>query len=172
MLTLEERIKADGYEGAEPVMFFGGPFSNFSAHGVVLPNPWTGRMVRYPTGEHRFQAMKATTKSHHDFVLAKGHPSKAKEAGRSINLRDGWGSDYGDLCWYVMVETVVAKAMQHADVMRALTETMGRPIYEDSPTDAIWGVRTAPETGTGPGDFRGKNLLGRAWMRARTVLVP
>lgn len=163
-VTLEQRVHADGYRQAEPVVFYGGPFSNFSRHPITLVNPFTGKLREYMTGEHRFQAMKARAPETHDRVCMAGHPAEAKRLGRELLLRDGWGEDYGDLCWYVMVETVLAKATQWADVREALRQTGTRPIYEDSPTDAIWGVRSGPT-------FDGKNLLGRAWMYARGLLL-
>lgn len=58
--TIEERVLADGFGTREPVVFYGGNGSNFSRHKVRLLNPFTGRPFDYPTGEHRFQAMKAT----------------------------------------------------------------------------------------------------------------
>lgn len=162
--TLAERAASDGFGDQLPFTFFGDWPSNFSRHPVVLPCPFTGVRTTYPTGEHRFQAMKATTLADHDAVLYEPHPSKAKDRGRSILLRDGWGSNYGDLCWYVMTEVTTAKAVQHVAVAQALLATGGRPIYEDSPTDDIWGVRSGAT-------FDGKNLLGRSWMWTRYAIA-
>lgn len=171
-MNLEERIVADGYEGLEPILFYRprDPFgwgSNFSKHKVVLPYPFQGakQFVSYPTGEHRFQAMKASTSESHEYVRAASSPFDAKKRGgpHGIVLRPGWGNNYGDLCWYVMAEVVLHKALQHSVIKAALLITGDRPIYEDSPTDDIWGVRFES-------DYRGKNLLGRAWMEARAVI--
>lgn len=173
-MTKEERLKRDGYGGVRPVLFYGpknpnGLGSNFSKHAVWLPHPQTGKLTRYPTGEHRFQAMKATDARCHDAIANQPTAGKSKEAGgprssvEGFVLRDGWGNNYGDLCWYVMAELVLAKALQHEDVQRWLTWTEEAPIYEDSPVDDIWGWRYEQS-------YTGKNLLGRCWMLTRGIL--
>lgn len=169
MRTIEERVAADGFGSAAPVLFYrpqdaNGRGSNFSRHTVVLPNPWTGSLSIYTTGEHRYQALKADTASEHDWVASSPGPGEAKRRGRMVGLRLGWGDRYGDLCWYVMAELVVAKAQQHQDVRGWLRSTGDRPIYEDSETDDIWGVRFHTS-------YTGKNLLGRVWMGARKLLL-
>lgn len=166
-MNREERLKQDGVLG-EPVLFYGprsadGEGSNFSPHSIILPHPFTKRWTKYQTGEHRYQAMKATTEEEHDYVNRAFSPGQAKHRGREVLLRPGWGSDYGDYCWYVMFEVVLYKTRQNAAIEQWLRETADRHIYEDSPTDDIWGWRYAQ-------DHRGKNLLGRCWMDVRSLL--
>lgn len=168
-MNREERLAADGYTGIEPVLFYSPPdpngwMSNFSKHSIYAWDPFSLRLVEYPTGEHRFQAMKATNAEDHDYVLAASTAGKAKSRGREIMLREGWGNKYGDLCCYVMFETVLMKAVQHEHIMHMLLRTAGRPIYEDSPTDDIWGWRYQS-------NHTGKNLLGRCWMDVRAVML-
>jgi ribA/ribD-fused uncharacterized protein len=171
-VTREERLKQDGVEG-EPVLFYYpnqryGVFSNFSKHPVKLPSPWTGEMLEYETSEHRYQAMKATTAADHDFVFESDGPGESKKRGgpRGIKLRPDWGSTHKDLCYYVMLEVILAKARQHTEFMHALDASRVRSahIYEDSPTDDIWGWRYR-------NDYRGQNLLGRAIMQVREILL-
>lgn len=166
-MNLQERIVADGYEGEEPILFYHpkdefGFFSNFSRHSVPCRNPWTDKPQMYRTGEHRYQAMKAMSENNHDWVALAPGAFEAKERGgpRGIELRAGWGESYGDLCYYVMLELCTAKAHQYDHIFNALDNSGDRPIYEDSPTDDIWGVRFQQ-------DYRGKNLLGRCWMQVR-----
>jgi ribA/ribD-fused uncharacterized protein len=161
-VTRAERLAADG--AVNPVLFYRprdehGWASNYSGHGIVLPHPFTGVRTSYGTGEHRFQAMKATTLTDHERVRRQHTASAVKSAGGpgGITLRPAWGDDYGQLCWYVMLEVTLAKARQHADVREALLATGTRHIYEDSPRDSIWGWRRRDE-------HNGKNLLGRCWM--------
>jgi ribA/ribD-fused uncharacterized protein len=167
--SIEERLIVDGYGiDVDPVLFYQsgeawGYFSNFSRHAIWLPHPFTGVMQRYPTGEHRFQAMKAVDCEQHNYVIESNGPGAAKHRGREIQLRDGWGNSYGDLCFYVMFETVLAKALQNDDVLDGLRISGERPIYEDSPTDDIWGVRYRNA-------YRGKNLLGLCLMQVRDVV--
>lgn len=176
MKTLKERVTEDGFEGFEPVLFYSsgdewGMFSNFSRHPVVLPHPWSGQPVRYATSEHRYQALKATKESDHDWVAGLLDndiisPSESKDRGgpKGIRLRTDWGDNYHDLCYYVMLEVIMAKVLQHPVMGELLSDTGGRPIYEDSPTDAIWGVRFNYKR-----DYSGKNLLGRALMETRSL---
>lgn len=169
-MNREERLAADGYEGSSPVLFYSPnqPFgwgSNFSRHQVRLRHPFTGEVATYDDGEHRFQAMKGITAEDHDYVMRAATPSMAKDRGREIELRPGWGNDYGDFCWYAMFEVVLFKAIQHPVIRRELMLTLGRPIYEDSRKDDIWGWRFEQS-------YTGKNLLGRCWMGARHVLCP
>jgi ribA/ribD-fused uncharacterized protein len=173
MTTKLVRMKQDGLT-EPPIEFYGGkksdPYgymSNFSPYALWLPHPFAAPgepAVRYRTGEHRFQAMKARNESDHDYVNLAISPGDAKARGREINLRDGWDSSHNEtLAYYVMVEVVWAKAMAHSEILHSLLKTGGRSIWEDSPTDDIWGIRYRD-------DYRGKNLLGKAWMQVRDRL--
>lgn len=153
----------------EPIEFYGkncehNYFSNFAPLGLYLPHPFSGEKLWYKTGEHAYQARKAWTKDEHDHVYETPTPLASKEAGQAVALRDGWDvsgmKTLFPLCYYVMLEVVWAKAMEHSTVMAALLKSEDRAIWEDSPTDDIWGIRYR-------GDYRGRNLLGRAWMETR-----
>lgn len=172
MISSEERLKQDGYEGVKPVLFFGKKgkehpyycFSNFSPIGIWLPCPFTGELKFYPTGEHRYQAMKADNLDQHEWVRAATSAFGSKERGRKVNMWPFWGSAYGAHCYFVMLETVLAKAVTSSLVRRTLRATGERPIYEDSPTDDIWGWQHK-------GNYNGRNLLGRCWMQVRELVV-
>lgn len=166
-MTKKERLQQDGVVG-EPVLFYGarnenGEGSNFAFYGVWLPNPYTGKVEWHETGEHRYQAMKATNAEDYKYVQASAGPGVSKKRGREILLREGWGDRYGDLCYYVMLELTLAKVLQNDEVARWLKATGARHIYEDSPTDDIWGWRFRS-------DYRGRNLLGRCLIEARKIL--
>jgi len=167
-VTREERLKKDG-AGEEPVLFYGHKgtewpyFSNFSRHSVLMADPWTGRPTRYPTTEHRYQAMKSVDKEGHDYVLCSSGPGQSKTRGREVTLRDNWGETYGTFAYYVMLEAVMTKASQWPVIYRSLVSTGERLIYEDSPTDDIWGWRHA-------NNYSGNNLLGLCWMQVRDLL--
>ncbi len=167
-MTKEERLKRDGWDGqTDPILFYGhknpfGVFSNFSRHSVRLPHPFYFELVTYPTSEHRYQAMKAVTPEEHDYVWDAESPGQSKDRGQEIHLREDWGNSRGDICWYVMLEVCIAKAFQNREVERALDATGDALMYEDSPTDDIWGWRYSC-------DYRGKNLLGLTWMQVRDL---
>lgn len=167
MITKQERLEKDQVADCQYITFFHeydqwGVFSNFSISSIFLPHPFTQRLIEYPTGEHRFQAMKATSADRHDYVNRANSALEAKRRGREIELRDDWGSDVNYACWFVMCELVITKACQHPQVLEALLETGHNFLYEDSATDDIWGWRHR-------NNYNGKNLLGKAWMQARWV---
>lgn len=170
-MNREERMEKDGLT-EEPIEFYGkncehNYFSNFAPLGLWLPHPFTGKKTWYKTGEHAYQARKAWTAEEHDHVNEADTPFESKKRGQAVALREGW--DTGTrrtlypLCYYVMIEVVWAKAIEHESVMGKLLNTDDRAIWEDSPTDDIWGIRYR-------GDYRGRNLLGRAWMEVREKL--
>jgi ribA/ribD-fused uncharacterized protein len=144
----------------EGVSFYGGPFSNFCYSPIKLDHPFPdsdGEQCIYPTVEHRFQAMKATNRKDHDMIAVRDTPGAAKRKGRAIKIRDCW-----DLISYeVMVEALRAK---FADPWFAewLLATEDEYIYEDSPTDAIWGLWNSKEKA-----WTGQNKLGEALMQIR-----
>lgn len=175
MTTMAERLEEDGVPaGVDPVLFYGprdenGWGSNFSGHGLWMRDPWSegGALTWYKTGEHRYQAMKSDDQRGHEYVRTAATAGRSKVRGHEVVLREGWnkphGDGYGSGCWYVMFELVLCKALAHPDVLKALLATGDRPIYEDSPTDDIWGWRCGRH-------HRGKNLLGKCWMDVREVL--
>lgn len=164
-MTREERLAQD--RAVDPITFYHphdewGWMSNFSDHPVLMKNPFDLATIIYPTSEHRFQAMKATTFEDHMYVAQSPTAGQSKTRGRKIKLRDGWGADYCGLSWYVMFEVLTAKVLQHDDIAHDLLQTT-EELYEDSPTDDIWGWRYR-------NTYNGKNLLGRAWMDVREML--
>jgi ribA/ribD-fused uncharacterized protein len=167
LMTKDERLALDT-AGNSPIFFYNqnrpwGFLSNFSHHSIVMPSPWTGAPVLYKTGEHRYQAMKGSRQAEHDWVVEAADPSQAKDRGRAVRIWPDWGSDRTDRCYLVMTEVVTYKAMAHkriADTLRGTSDM----IYEDSPVDDIWGWRYG-------NDYRGKNLLGLAWMQVRDYLL-
>lgn len=165
-MTKEERLALD--KANNPILFYGpkdpyGWCSNFHNTSVWMFQPFDGQLVEYATREHRFQAMKATTLEDHEFVRRQPTPTAAKNSGRNILLRDGWGNNYGDLCWFVMFECVLESVIQNKNVKNNLIKTSDSTLYEDSPVDDIWGWRYQTE-------YTGKNLLGIAWMEVRRIL--
>lgn len=168
-MNKNERLIKDG--AWNPLLFYrpretNGEFSNFSRHRVILPHPWTGALTKYATSEHRYQALKAISAKDHDYVNEDPSPSVCKHRGgpKGIQLRPDWGNDYHDFCWWVMFEVVTAKVIQNPDVRDSLLASNVRHIYEDSPTDDIWGWRYGQS-------YTGKNLLGRCLMEVRSLIV-
>lgn len=144
---------------SEPVVFRGGPLSNFAACLIELPCPHTGRATTYPTVEHRFQAAKSQNRADHDWVLAQATPKEAKRAGRHVRLRDDWEQ----IKEAVMREALHAK-FASAPFRTRLMSTGGQPIIEESRHDLYWGARP---TTTG---WEGANRLGMLLMEVRAQI--
>ena len=133
-------------------------------------SPFTVDGVRYPTAEHWMMAEKARLfgdTQAEAAVLAAGHPSVAKNAGRRVR-----GFDEG--VWTrerfrIVVEGNVHKFRSDAGLREFLVGTGERVLVEASPLDRVWGIGWAaqdPEAGD-PERWRGLNLLGFALMEAR-----
>jgi ribA/ribD-fused uncharacterized protein len=130
-----------------------GPFSNFSDHAVTFGG------IGYPTAEHAFQAQKVTNNALRKKFAAAPTPKEAKEMGRNVTLRSDWESVKFD----IMVAILTAKVEQHPAIADLLLSTGNSAIAEDSSTDYVWGIGK---------DGSGTNLLGKAWMKVRSNLVP
>jgi len=141
--------------------FYGGPFSNFASSPIRLPHPFPledDEQCIYPSVEHRFQAMKANDREEHDRIAVRGTPGAAKRAGRALKIdAAAWDARAYD----VMVEALRAK-FQDVWFREWLLATESEYIYEDSPTDAVWGLWNEKEKA-----WTGKNQLGKALMQVR-----
>ncbi|WP_344404796.1 NADAR family protein [Streptomyces longisporus] len=137
------------------------------------PSPFTVDGVAYATAEHWMMAAKARLFDDTEAerrVLAAGHPSQAKKAGRLVRGFDEaiWERErFG-----IVVEGSVHKFAAHADLRQFLVNTGDRVLVEASPVDRVWGIGLAAddEAATDPEHWRGPNLLGFALMEARERL--
>jgi ribA/ribD-fused uncharacterized protein len=155
--------------------FWGGWGSSFDRRPIMIANPWTGTLQSYRTVEHYFQAYKADCETDHDWVAEAHAPKQAKRRGsrrgekvtaddsehsafvRKISLRPDWE----EISFTVMLAGHQAKYVQHPE-RAALLLGVDKPfIAEDSPYDAIWGIRARD------GSLTGRNLLGQVLMLVR-----
>ncbi len=137
------------------------------------PSPFTVDGVTYGTAEHWMMAAKARLFGDEEAerrVLAAGHPSLAKKAGRLVR-------DFDEATWErerfgIVVEGSVHKFAAHEDLRAFLLGTGDRVLVEASPVDRVWGIGLAAgDEGAGdPERWRGPNLLGFALMEARERL--
>lgn len=142
---------------ADPVLFYGGefgyPFSNFASFGVT----WRGRFAM--TSEHHYQAAKFTDEDIINEIYAVTSAYSALKLARKYEalgkVRPDW-TDEEKIA--VMYNIISHKLDQHEYIQRKLTQSIGRELIEDSPTDSFWG--------RGP-DWKGQNWLGKLWMRLR-----
>lgn len=134
---------------------------NFSSFVVVYKG------MRCPTAEHAYQLSKFLPKNGRPSVeqlkliyqvlhAPSTHEAKAvtKTEDAKVHIRPDW-KEAKEL---VMEEILNLKFDQHAYVQKSLERTKGLIIIEDSSQDSFWG--------RGP-DWKGKNRLGRIWMKIR-----
>lgn len=137
------------------------------------PSPFVVDGVTYATAEHWMMAAKARLFEDEEAerrVLAAGHPSQAKNAGRLVRGFDEqtWRRErFG-----IVVEGSVHKFTAHEDLRAFLLNTGDRVLVEASPVDRVWGIGLAAddEAANNPERWRGPNLLGFALMQARDRL--
>ncbi|MEU8692957.1 NADAR family protein [Streptomyces sp. NPDC048665] len=138
------------------------------------PSPFVVDGVEYATAEHWMMAGKARLFEDAEAerkVLAAGHPSRAKKAGRLVRGFDEeiWERER----FRIVVEGSVHKFASD-DALRAfLLGTGDRVLVEASPVDRVWGIGLAAtdEAAMDPQRWKGPNLLGFALMAARERLA-
>ncbi|WP_129306280.1 NADAR family protein [Streptomyces sp. L2] len=137
------------------------------------PAPFEVAGVRYATAEHWMMAEKARLFGDAEAekrVLAAGHPSQAKKAGRLVR-------GFDEAIWERERFRIVTEGSVHKfgadEALRAfLLGTGDRVLVEASPLDRVWGIglAAADEAASDPARWRGPNLLGFALMEARERL--
>ena len=118
---------------------------------------WRGKL--YPTSEHAYQAaifIETNGQIAEEIRLA-GSPVDAFTIARSHG-EDVMKKWYERHAIYYMDEVIHAKYEQHEFVRKTLKDTANREIIEMNDNDSIWGW--------GP-DHKGRNELGKIWMRLR-----
>jgi ribA/ribD-fused uncharacterized protein len=98
-------------------------------------------------------------------------PAEAKALGRTVKPYDD--AQWSAVRYDIMVEGIRIKMEAFPVLAEQLKATKGRFIGEASPYDAIWGIGVAVDhaTANDPAQWKGENLLGRAWMRVREELL-
>ncbi|WP_280899465.1 MULTISPECIES: NADAR family protein [unclassified Streptomyces] len=137
------------------------------------PSPFVVDGVTYATAEHWMMAGKARLFDDPEAerrIVAAGHPSQAKAAGRLVRGFDEqiWRRErFG-----IVVEGSVHKFAAHEDLRQFLLNTGDWVLVEASPVDRVWGIGLAAddEAAGHPERWRGPNLLGFALMEARDRL--
>lgn len=130
-------------------------FSNFSSFQVA----WRGWL--WPTSEHAYQAahfletapdyaeiIRRLPSAHEAFKFAKANGDKSPDNWEDIKV-----GIMEDICRH--------KLQQHRYIQDKLRSTKDLLIVEDSPYDNCWGWGS---------DHKGRNELGKIWMRLRGEL--
>ena len=132
-----------------------GCFSNFYEGPYIIDDKV------WPTTEHYFAAMKSEDEKEREAICKAATPLDAKRMGRVVKLRPDWE----DVKYEIMLDALRAKFGNNAKLKEILLSTGDALIYEDSPTDKVWGTGEKGGVGTG------QNLLGKALMQVRQELV-
>ena len=121
--------------------------------------PQTVDGIEYQTNEHFYQSQKAMNR---DVMLWIGKAPKAYQAmkaGRALRKNEliaGWEQHKRA----VMLKGLRAKFSQNSDLAKQLLDTDDAYLFEDSPSDIIWGGRLEGS----------KNWLGELLMQVRNEL--
>ncbi|MEU4333285.1 NADAR family protein [Micromonospora lupini] len=138
------------------------------------PAPFRVDGIRYATAEHYMMVGKARLfgdEAIAERMLTAPHPGAVKALGRQV--RDFDQATWDAYSFDLVVAGSVAKFGQHPDLGQYLSRTGSRVLVEASPTDRVWGIgltATDPRADD-PFQWRGRNLLGFALMRARAQLM-
>lgn len=135
--------------------------------------PFEVRGVRYATAEHFMMAEKARLFGDDAAlaaILSAKTPAQAKALGRTVR-------GYTDARWEArrldaVTEGNVAKFSSTPALRAYLLDTGDEVLVEAAPRDRVWGVglgRDNPLVRV-PSKWRGRNLLGFALVRARSLL--
>ena len=142
------------------------PFSNF--HPV--PGGLEHEGVVLPTSEHHMMLAKALQNGNTEIAekIRKARtPAEAKQLGRDIQPfnKERWReTNLG------IVTRILVSKFRHPDLRDHLLSTDGCMLYEASPKDPIWGIGISVRHAASGMAHKGENRLGKALMRARTVL--
>lgn len=151
---------------AEPFGWLG----NMSPHPVTSPKRFDAAERRWKTAEALFQATRFSDDDVRDQIFAAASPMHAKMiAKKHVSVMTTEPRSERDV--RVLEAIVGLKIEQHPDLGRMLGETSPRYIVEDcsarpSSSGLFWGAAVA-----GDGSWRGRNELGKIWMRARRVMA-
>jgi len=154
-------------EPFEFIPFYVSVFSNwypaiFEEDGII-----------YPTSEHYMMAKKAEL-FEDSFILKQildtENPGVAKVLGRHV-------SNFNIKIWRkhrfdIVAQGAALKFVQNHELKLELQATKGKILVEASPVDRIWGVGLdkSDKKVHDPFEWRGKNLLGFALIRARQLI--
>lgn len=130
-------------------------FSNFSSFQVA----WKGRL--WPTSEHAYQAAHFFETAP-EYIAIIANLRSAHEAFKFAKANGNMSPDnWEDVKVDIMEDICRHKLQQHKYIQEKLLMTNDELIVEDSPYDACWGWGD---------DKKGRNELGKVWMRLRDEL--
>jgi len=168
-------------ETATHVYFWGSYLSNFATAPFDYQFFPSGPIVRVPTSEHGFMALKALEfgdleafenvfEKQVPFGTKPTTPAEAKAVGRTVKVFDPTVWDHKS--YQHMFDVCVQKFAQNEDLKEQLIGTIGKTLVEGSPVDRIWGVGLACDDPKilDEANWKGENRLGKILMQVRWSL--
>lgn len=158
-------------EQTKDYVFFWGPkdvLSNF------YPIKYYFRGKKVKSSEEAFMLAKALHFNDMNSALKlqlTRTPKEAKAIGRLVKNYDD--AEWNRVRYDYMVEVLTAKFLSNKAYARVLVDTFGKTIVEASPYDEIWGIKIGindPDR-LDEAKWKGQNLLGKALMEVRDVLI-
>lgn len=117
--------------------------------------------------------MKALAFNDHEvakLIMESNEPYVQKALGREVRgfVKDVWD----DICEDLVVDGLVSKFTQNKYLEKFILDTGDTILVEASPSDKIWGIGLAEDDPRALDEtqWRGKNLQGKALMRARDII--
>ncbi len=178
-LNLEELCSAcAGGQSFEYLFFWGHrPNADGSVSKSCFSQWWPAKFEvdgqQYASAEHYMMAEKARLFGDLEIgeqICASESPPEAKALGRKVKNFDAgiWGAE----CFKIVVAGNVHKFGQDPALREFLLGTGTAVLVEAAPRDRIWGIGMGQgnESASNPAQWRGKNLLGFALMKARQQL--
>ena len=178
--TMEQLREAESASQPLEFLFFWGhtPKVDDEVGDHVFSQWWVSPFlvdgVEYLSAEHFMMAEKARLFGDADAlnqILSAETPAEAKALGRAVR-------DFDQETWVEHRMEIVTRGslakFESSDVLRNhLVGTGHRVLVEASPRDRIWGIGLGrnSDRATRPSEWRGRNLLGFALMRARASLA-
>ena len=137
------------------------------------PSPFVIDGIGYLCCEQYMMAEKARLFGDEEMlakILAADEPKEHKAFGRQVKPFDE--ERWNAVCREVVYRGNLAKFSQSDGLRSLLFATGDKILVEASPTDRIWGIGLGAEdpSAIDPSQWRGKNWLGEAIMRARATL--
>lgn len=149
---------------------FNGPneygfLSNFYVGEPLESGPYT-----YQTGEHMFQAYKATGAAQHRAIAAAVDPHDAKRLGKTGKLRADWEAVKYDVMRLVLLTKYTQNRAEGALLLATGNALLVEGTYWN---DRVWGVdlKLAPPNGSRDHRAPGRNWLGHLLMARRAELL-
>lgn len=99
-----------------------------------------------------------------DKILKESNQRKIKDLGRQVQGYND--AEWSSVRYNVMVTILMEKFGQNPELKKKLLETGNEQIFEASPFDGIWGIKSIDA------DLKinGENLLGKALMEVRNLI--